>query len=469
MIWLILILGFILRLLNLNQSLWLDEAIGAEAVKNLSLNDLLTKYSTADFHPPGYNLFLWFWTHSFGFTEIVLRLPSVIFGVLTILLVFLTAKKLFSYRVGFVTATLLSFNPLHIYYSQEARMYSFAAFAVCLSIYFLSDVFSDKKFRPAYYFSSIVLIIYSDYVSYLAIIPQVILILFYFSKNKRILREFLTALILGMLSFLPFSLIFLQQLQTGQLATVALPNWKSVVGGASLKDLLLLPIKMVIGRISFDNKFFYGAYSLCASFPILLTLLRLIDRKDKKFFFLVLNLFMPVVVGILVSLFLPIFTYFRFLFLIPVFCIIIALGLEYSGGKVKFILFFWILFFEISSSFLYLFNPRFHREDWRDAVLFVSKIPSSDIVLFEDNNIPAPYRYYAQDLSSASPGLDRIPADVSGLDTKIKGKKRIYLFEYLGDINDPNRLLPRKLQMLGYSKRDIYNFNGVGFIDLYQL
>ena len=132
----ILLLGFILRLVSLNQSLWLDEAITVLAVKNHSFLQIITQYIGGDFHPPGFYLLLNLWTKIFGYSEVSARFPSVLFGVATIWIVYLLTKKLFSEKVGLLAAFLLAINPLHIYYSQEARMYAFAAFAVSLSFLF---------------------------------------------------------------------------------------------------------------------------------------------------------------------------------------------------------------------------------------------------------------------------------------------------------------------------------------------
>lgn len=133
MIWLILLIGLIVRIILLDQSLWLDEAINIVNAKNLGFLDFVTKYPIGDFHPPLYFAILWIWGHLFGFSENIARLPSVLLGVGTIGLTYLIGKDLFSERssptgkkVGLLGALLLALAPLHVYYSQEARMYSLA-------------------------------------------------------------------------------------------------------------------------------------------------------------------------------------------------------------------------------------------------------------------------------------------------------------------------------------------------------
>jgi len=106
MIYLILIIGLVLRLILLNQSLWLDEAIGALAVKDLSFGAIFSQFLLIDNHPPLYYLILKFWTMLFGYSEVSLRLPSVIFGVCTIALAYLVAQRFGKNKKGAILSAL---------------------------------------------------------------------------------------------------------------------------------------------------------------------------------------------------------------------------------------------------------------------------------------------------------------------------------------------------------------------------
>lgn len=54
------LLAFLIRLIAINQSLWLDEATSVMVVKHLTYGEILFKFSPFDFHPPGYYFFLKF-------------------------------------------------------------------------------------------------------------------------------------------------------------------------------------------------------------------------------------------------------------------------------------------------------------------------------------------------------------------------------------------------------------------------
>ena len=66
---LILVVGLVLRLIGLNQSLWLDEAITARVARNYGYQEIVEKFSVNDFHQPLYYLFIRGWGGVFGYSE----------------------------------------------------------------------------------------------------------------------------------------------------------------------------------------------------------------------------------------------------------------------------------------------------------------------------------------------------------------------------------------------------------------
>ena len=82
-VFIILIVAFLVRLISLNQSLWLDEATTAKVIQTYSYSNIILRFSPFDFHPPFYYFFMKFWTGLIGYSEIALRLPSVLFSLFT--------------------------------------------------------------------------------------------------------------------------------------------------------------------------------------------------------------------------------------------------------------------------------------------------------------------------------------------------------------------------------------------------
>jgi len=131
---LILGLAFILRLLLINQSFWLDEA--AQLLMSQNNLSFLWFGRNADFHPPLFYLLTHFWL-ILGKSETVLRLLPVGFGVMSISLFYIFAKKIFDKQTALLTSFFIAISQFHIYYSQEMRMYSTLGFFGILSMSFL--------------------------------------------------------------------------------------------------------------------------------------------------------------------------------------------------------------------------------------------------------------------------------------------------------------------------------------------
>ena len=115
-----------LRLLRLDfQPLWWDEGYSAWfATHPLGAIAALT---AQDIHPPLYYVLLHGWIGLLGAGPVALRLFSVVAGVLAIPAIYLAGRRMFSPRAALFAASLLAINPLHIYYSQEVRMYGLVA------------------------------------------------------------------------------------------------------------------------------------------------------------------------------------------------------------------------------------------------------------------------------------------------------------------------------------------------------
>ncbi len=466
MIYLILLAALGIRLTGLNQSLWLDEAINVLYAQILPLSGYITSYTLGDFHPPGWFAILWIWTHLFGFSEIIIRLPSVIFGVLTVYLTYLIGKKI-SEKIGLISATLLCFSPLHLYYSQESRPYALAALSITLSFYFLIHFLGKIKLGYLFYGLALGTVFYSDYVAYLAIPTQAIYVLVY---KKRLLKDFIKAVLIGLILFSPWLMLFPGQLEVGMTKALAIPGWKEVVGSINLNNLLLIWVKILVGKVSFENNFTYGLIVLLVSLPFIFLSIRNLQQKtlhNARETLLVLWLLVPVILAGLISFFIPILAYFRLIFILPAFYLLVAIWLNRLPKKLFLMLFLIIFSSNLIFSFAYLFNEKFHREDWREFVRFTDK--KNNVVLFENSETPAPFLYYSKKNATVLAALNKIPAkSAEDLNIHLGNFEEIYLSEYLVEITDPKRLVETELKNLGFTKLKTYDFRGVGFVHRFK-
>ncbi len=472
MIYLILLLSLVLRVVNLNQSLWLDEAISINSIKSLSFKSIIFNFSPNDFHPPLFYLILRAWTFVFGTSEISLRLPSVILGIATVYIIYLIGKKLYDQKTGLIAATLLATAPLHIYYSQEARMYMLAAFLTSLSVYFFINLLDkDTLMNWVGFIISTILMLYSDYMPYL-IIPIYLIYIFICRKklSKHTLISFLPAFLLIFIFITPWFLILPSQLKVGLSASAASPAWSKVVGSSQIKDLGLTFVKFTIGRISNDNNAIYALLFAPVAFYVTLLFLLSLFRLSIKRFFLWLWLFIPVLSAFLISQFIPVFSYFRFIFILLPFYIIWASAINTVNiQKLVRTLLFLALAINLISTAIYFSNPKFQRENWKEATAYVGKAPVKDsIVLFESESSMAPFDYYNKGRVDAKGALKGFSANKSSIDSNLEsllaGKSQIFLFQYLSGITDQRGLLFEEITRKGYTNTSTRDFSGVGFV-----
>ena len=120
----LIVVGAALRFYGLNrQGFWYDEANSDLLVRH-SLGEMLGLLPATESTPPLYYVLAWFWTRLFGTGEAGLRSLSALFGVVLIPVAYTLGKAAVTRRVGLVLAALVAFNPMLIWYSQEARSYA---------------------------------------------------------------------------------------------------------------------------------------------------------------------------------------------------------------------------------------------------------------------------------------------------------------------------------------------------------
>lgn len=385
----IFLFAFFIRLFALNQSLWLDEATTARVVKEYGFTQIINEFSIKDFHPPFYYLFMKGWTNVFGYSEIALRMPSVLFSLATGYVV---------YFIGGIWASIFFlFNPLIVYYSQEARMYMMATFFLTTALYFfISNLPPSSRLRWASK-NQILFLIFSA-LAILTFYGSIFLIgsmVLYYLFSKRFKYFILNTLYLILLLFLLSPLLY-QQLINAKISLASVANWSYVLGKTNLKNLLLIPVKFSIGRIDFYPKW---AYYLIAGGWTIFVIKQILNLNDKIQFkskiqitkILLFLLICPSIFGFLISFVTPLLQYFRFIYLIPIMAILLSFSLSIKAdiqppGLTRLVLMGGYLVF----SFVYLLMPRFHREDWKSLVKSLQK----DKPVYMISSSSDPVKYY---------------------------------------------------------------------------
>lgn len=205
----ILILGTVLRVYDLGtESYWIDEVStvieGQQSIPQLLASGRLDQ-------PPGYYLPFHFWIGGFGTSEVSTRAFSLIVGVASIGLIFLVGRELFGSEVGLLGAFFMAVSDFQIFFSQEARFYSFFEFTTLLS--FFCFVLALKRKRVidfVLYGLAGALLVYSHTYGIFILVAQNLFVMLQVRKYKAILGLWLASQVLIALAFGPylFPLVF---------------------------------------------------------------------------------------------------------------------------------------------------------------------------------------------------------------------------------------------------------------------
>src|SRR3989338_958737 len=172
---LILLIGSFIRFYSLgSESFWLDEGATALEIKNYDIKQILIHtlvygkilpeyYPHYDYNLPVYYVFMKLWANIFGTGEFSLRAFSALLGSMSLLLIFYLAKYLFDEKIAIMSTFLASINLTLVWYSQEARQYSFLLFLSLISLLFLLKMLNEGKVKYIIGFLAVnFLIIYSQ-------------------------------------------------------------------------------------------------------------------------------------------------------------------------------------------------------------------------------------------------------------------------------------------------------------------
>jgi uncharacterized membrane protein len=444
----IILFGVFLRFFSLNQSLWLDEATTALVARDYSWTYTISNFLPKDFHPPLYYFLIKLWSIAFGTSEISLRVPSIIFSSLSVFYIYKIGERVSSKSEGLLAALFLSVSPLFVYYSQEARMYTLSVFEVTLSMYLFLSLLQKKPSNTHWlaFSLSLLLIFFTDYLPTL-IFPVFWILAIWGKKEKTWWFHFTFAHIPLIIGFTLFFPVFSTQLLSGLSVKTSSQAWWNTLGKTSLKEIILIPIKFTTGRISFTNKLLH-ALAFLLPFSIYSYLLS--KTKQIKFLPIWLWLLVPIALAIILGNFVSVLSYFRLIFTLPAFCLLLALGL--SKLKEMYFIFTLIGIFTLNLLFcgIYLANVKFQRGDWRGLVQFVDQDPSTNkLILFPSTSQMETVSYYQPKTPFVSP---------ESLSDQFE---KVFYIHYVPEISDPQGKAKESLERYGYQKNKEHSFNGI--------
>ena len=429
--WLVLIilLATTVRLYRLGyQSLWYDEAF-AWAAASIDLKTSIEAILSDGNQPPLYysvlRLFLWL-----GRNEEIVRLPSAIWGILAVPLIYKIGRLCFGRRVGLVSALWLGLSPLHVWYCQEARMYTMVVFFSLGSVYFFLRLLRQNERRLWAGFIVLTAAGYlTNYSAFLISLVQFAFIVCTFRLNYRLLRRWTISQALAFLPLLPWLVALLsREVKSFGFGWIPLPGlldplqtlWNFSLGyTGTLTPLVSLSLLL------FAFAFLHGLWNQRSGpegDPLQIPLFPCAKL------FLALWLILPVAFVFLVSsLLVPIYIDRFLLVALPPYLILVAYGLLHIRHAIarRGLILALTLAISLSLSRIY-FDPIYAKEDWRGLAGYIQQQSQSNDVIFVrtlEGTLPFNY-YYRGQLERVAMAVNTI---IAPLDEITQEHDRIWL------------------------------------------
>ncbi len=245
--WLVLIgamvtAGLISLAIGLRQSIWFDEAYSILLAKQ-TLGELV-RLTAIDTHPPLYYLLLKAWAGVFGWSEISLRLSSIVSMILAIGAGGLLLRKMFGARLAIGGVLALIIAPLLLRYGFEVRMYADASLVGVLATYALYSAWqSSHKQRWLWLAGYCALVAIGTYTLYYLTflwIAHVVWLVYTHIRDRqqKQLWQFAIAYAGAAVLFAPWLPTFVKQMTNGALAPIGQPlNLDQLLGIGTFNTL----------------------------------------------------------------------------------------------------------------------------------------------------------------------------------------------------------------------------------------
>ena len=378
----IFLIGTALRILALkSHDFWFDEAITYHFA-NLPLAILL-KATATDFNPPLYYL-LMHYVIKISSNELFLRLPSLIFSLLSILVLYYFAKSRINQKVALIGASLLAVSPLSIYLASEARLHSLAILFVPLLIASFFKLLKRPNTSTTLTFILIsTLALYTQY--YLILLFLSFALIISFAKTKIKIAKFLKIISVPVFALMPW-VLFSAQFDHN-------PCWcpNTLL---SLPSSLVSPVISGVGIVtlrSYTNLPMPTLFLLTTT--TIITIIFLFKGFLRNWKIASFYLF-PIAQVSFLGLFFPVFSPKAFSIFSPIFLVIVALGIDSTKKQILLAPLLVILMGSISA--VELNSPFFRGEKLKEVVKITNNDKKAAIV----HTSPVTYysiRFYTQD------------------------------------------------------------------------
>lgn len=404
----VVLLATLLRLPWLaTQSIAFDESFSL-AVGLADISTLFQAILSDGVHPPLFYLIYKIALTLWGTSEFGQRFLAAVFSLLSIALVYKIGVVLFNRFVGLLSALLLAFNPLHIWFAQEARMYSlFGALTIVSMLAFWQALRTNRRRYWGLLGVSHSFIFLLHYFGFLLPFIQFVFIISTFSRHHRYLRRWVIVQFIAFLPLLPWLIATaMREAQTFGIGFLVQPNfldlpitfWNMATGSSTLLGLPTILTTIIIG-VTLGL-----AFGRLAPFEVYLR-----QARQLVGFWLVL----PPVLTWLISQRRSFYSDRYLSFVIPALVLLLAYGVSRVKFRWRNLLIGILVAVSAYSLVLTRLDPAFQKDDWRGLAAYITRQEQSgDVILLYTTHIKLPFDYYYQGQIPQKPislNLERFP------------------------------------------------------------
>lgn len=240
---LLVLIGFFIGAISLDaQSLWRDE-VDALRFATAPRAELLASFLRPGWNGPLYHLMLRGWISLIGTSEYGMRFFSLVFGLLSVPLIYALGRRLFNPSTGVIAAVLTMGSPYLIWYNQEVKMYTLVLTLALLAIYSLRRALDTGSWRWwVTQFTATALALYVHILAALLIPVQLLMCVVWWSRLRKRWQAALISLAGLTVPYLPLVIwqapLALQVRDTGfsiyplhQMIVILLNGWSAGISG----------------------------------------------------------------------------------------------------------------------------------------------------------------------------------------------------------------------------------------------
>ena len=426
----ILVLAALLRFVCIGQkSLWLDETMSVRLARMSSFGEMFREAAGYDVHPPLFASLHWLWMR-LGDGDGLARVPSAVFGVAGVWMLYLLAKRLLGERAALVAASMLAVSSYHLYYSQEARQYALVVFLTLALSWLAVRITQAKPGQEPVLWGAYALLgavcLYTFVMSLVVIAGHGVLFLLYARRTRRNMAWGGGAMVAIALLFLPWVPVLRRRMETIE----QIARMQGRVPGPDVVDLLTAPREWMLAPVFVLRSGTGVVEALLGLVCLALMALGIwqLRKRRRTTAALLCLLFVP----LLAFLALPVTRVHRFdpkhLIVLQPICLL-AVAALLAGGKGRPRPAAWLLpglvaLVNVSALAVY-YAPGLQKARWPEAAAFVAQHDDVDCILVEPSHgVPYAFqRYYKGD----APILGWKP-EVIGPDRKLAPRfRRIWL------------------------------------------